>query len=73
MQNLYQRLKKDPYFKLESIKDTFPYSYENLLKDLQSNFSIYQCSLDSINVLNLFVFNKAGTIELNDITDLFDQ
>jgi hypothetical protein len=73
MKTLFDRLKKDPYLKLEDIEYTYPYSYRNILADLNNNYSIYSCKLDTINCLNLFVFFKVGQIDIQEITNLFNE
>jgi hypothetical protein len=73
MKTLFDRLKKDPYFKLQDIEFTYPYSYRNILADLKNNYSIYNCKFDTINSLNLFVFFEVGQIDIKKITDLFDE
>jgi hypothetical protein len=73
MKTLFERLKKEPFLKIESIKENYPYSYEKLNKELNVNFSIYQCSLDSVVMLNLFALNKTAFFDIIDITNLFED
>jgi hypothetical protein len=73
MKTLFDRLKKDPYFKIESIKEIYPYSYANVMQEFKKHQSIYNCKLETINFINLLFFTEAYTVDLKKISSLFDE
>lgn len=71
MKTLKERLKPDIMANIEEVKDTYPLTYEFIMKELEGNVAVTQLTLETIN--SITVYSPKYIREIGEIYDMFES